>query len=353
MSITRQERIEKYVADLNLPSYVIDQINQAICKNGITEYSQITNISKFMRDLLTNELGPVSTLTKISESSDDQTQKILFETRDGHRIESVRMTYLPNRDHEEAHNALCISCQSGCAMGCKFCATGAMGFQKNLSADEIVDQLLYFKQNKIEIDTIFFSGMGEPLANPDIFVALDMLINKEYFGMGSRKISLSTVGIVPGIKQLTEQFPQVNLAFSLHSPFPDQRLYLMPVTKAYPIDAVMAALDAHIAKTNRKVFLAYTLMGDTNDSVIHAKALVNIIKKKDRKSYLYHVNLIRYHPASSKEEFQKPDENNVQEFYKILKTHGIQVTIRQSFGLDLNAACGQLNANYVKTLHGQ
>jgi 23S rRNA (adenine-C8)-methyltransferase len=347
MQVSRTKTIENIVISKGLPPYVTKQVNEAIYKQFVTDFDQITNVSKDLRAELKAQLGEVSTLTKITGVADEQSRKILFETRDGNRIEAVLMTFLPNDQRKEKRNSLCVSTQCGCAMGCKFCATGAMGFKKNLSADEIVDQYLYFRQNGFEVDSIVVMGMGEPFANPNFFEALNMLVSRDYVGLASRKVSVSTVGIIPGIRVLTENFPQVNVTFSLHSPFPEQRLELMPITKAYPIGDVMQALDEHIAKTNRKVFLAYTMLADTNDSVVHAKALAALINKKGRKSYLYHVNLIRFHPASSKEQFAKPEEQNVQEFYKILKANHIDVTIRQSFGLGINAACGQLNAEYT------
>lgn len=348
-TLSKQETFKKLAVEYNLPAYVTSQINQAIYKQGVKSYAEITTISKELRQELTHELGSILTLTKVAESTDEQAQKILFETRDGLRIESVHMTYKPTTERQTEHHALCVSSQVGCTMGCKFCATGALGFNRNLTADEIVDQLLYFKQQQITIDTVFFSGMGEPFANPALFDALTILTAKDCFNLSQRKISISTIGLIPGIKRLTKEFPQINLAFSLHSPFTEQRTELMPINKAYSIDEVFKTLNEHIAETNRKVFVAYILLEEVNDTMKHANALVQLIKKQGKKAYLYHVNLIRFHPGPTIEGFKRPATDRVDNFKRYLTEHGVSCTLRQSFGIGIDAACGQLFARYSKT----
>ena len=286
------------------------------------------------------------TLKKVSETRANQAHKILFETRDGHRIETVRMVFKPSKERKKEHVSICISSQSGCALGCKFCVTGAVGFKKNLTADEIVGQALYFEKQGLKIGNISFMGMGEPFANEDnVFKALDVFTNPELMGIGSRRISVSTVGIVHGIKRLTRDHPQVNLAFSLHTPFPKQRLEIMPITRKYPIDEVMKAIDEHVRKTKRKVFIAYALFSDFNDSVEHAKSLADLIKSR-KNSYLYHVNLIRYNPGSADSRFKRPSVARVYKFRETLLRMRVRHTLRQSFGTNIDAACGQLHAGY-------
>ncbi|MBI5465634.1 radical SAM protein, partial [Candidatus Gottesmanbacteria bacterium] len=194
-----------------------------------------------------------------------------------------------------------------------------------------------------------FMGMGEPFSNPEnVFEALHILTNKDFLGIGDRHINVSTVGIVPQIRRLTKEFPQVNLAFSLHSPFPDQRLQLMPVTKAYPIDKVFEALDERIKATKRRVFLAYLLLAGVNDTKDHVKALVDLIKKRGPHAYLYHVNLIRFNPGPGETEFNKASRESVDSFKKYLLDNNISCSLRQSFGLNIFAACGQLYGGYQK-----
>ncbi len=342
MHQTRNKIISEIILQNKLPNYRQNQIFQAIYKENIKSYSEISNLPKNLRQQLEINLGLVLTLKPITQSQDTQAQKMLFETRDGEKIEAVRMTFLPNKQRPYKHNALCISSQSGCAMGCAFCATGALGFRKNLTEDEIVDQYLYFRQNGEDIETIFFSGMGEPFANPNLWEALNIFTYETMIGLSPRRLSISTVGIVPGIERLTKEFPQVNLAISLHTPFNEQREELMPITKQYSINQVFHALDNHVQVTNRKVFVAYTLLGGINDSEDHARALATLIRKRGNKAYLYHVNLIRYHPTGK--ESRQVSEEKLRKFKEILDIRHIQNTIRQDFGINIEGACGQLAA---------
>jgi 23S rRNA (adenine-C8)-methyltransferase len=192
-------------------------------------------------------------------------------------------------------------------------------------------------------------GMGEPLINPYTFDALSMLTNKNLFNMSPRRLSVSTVGVIPGIEQLAEKFPQVNLAFSLHSPFNEQRDMLVPLNKTYPLEHVMPVLDRHILMTHRKVFIAYLILDGYNDSAEHARAVIDLLQGRHRLSHLYHVNLLRYNPAQGiPNNFIRTDENNLRRFMQSLRAAGLSVTARQSFGVDIDAACGQLFAHYEK-----
>ncbi|HLE49934.1 MAG TPA: radical SAM protein, partial [Patescibacteria group bacterium] len=243
--------------------------------------------------------------------------------------------------------SLCLSTQSGCALGCLFCATGALGFKKNLTAAEIVDQVLYFIKNDMPVDSIIFMGMGEPLANPDnTFAAIDLLTAPDGLALSPRRLSLSTVGIVPGIERLTRDYPNINLAFSLHNPFTAERLKLMPITRAYPIEKVLAAIDAHLAVTNHKVFIAYILLAGVNDSPRHAQALADLITATPNRKRLLHVNLIRYNATANPTQYRKPSHSTVERFQAILTQNKVHHTMRQDFGTDIQAACGQLAANY-------
>ncbi|VWU53281.1 radical SAM protein, putative, partial [Hepatocystis sp. ex Piliocolobus tephrosceles] len=194
-----------------------------------------------------------------------------------------------------SHTSLCISSQIGCSFGCKFCATGQIGIKRQLDLDEITDQLLYFQSKNVYIKNVSFMGMGEPLANPYVFDAIQFFNNNKFFAISSRRINVSTVGILPGIKKLNDKFSQVNLSFSLHSPFTEERDQLMPVNRLFPFNEVFDLLDDRIAKTGRRVWISYILIKDLNDSKEHAEALCDhICKRPSTIRYLYNVCLIPY-----------------------------------------------------------
>lgn len=340
---SRLDVIQKVLFEGHYPSYRYGQIVKAIYQDGITRYSDITVLPQILREQLVKELGnDILTLKKIAEVKGKQAHKILFETQTGQRIETVRLTY------QGPHYSLCLSTQSGCGLGCRFCATGAVGFKKNLSADEITDQLLYFIQEKLPIDSLIFMGMGEPFNNQDnVFNSLHLLTDQQFFNLSDRRISVSTVGLVPGMNCLTSEYPNINLAVSLHSPDQDERARLMPIAQTYSITDIFASLDQHLRTTNHKVFLAYVLLKGTNDSPKHAMALANIIKANSLRQKLCHVNLIRYNPSKSLDSFEASPSSSIEAFQAILDRENIHNTLRQDFGTDIAAACGQLYAQYL------
>lgn len=340
-----------YILDsLNAPVYRRKQVLEGIYRQYISSYADLTVLPKEIRQALENGLGTqVLSINPVQEIHDNQANKVLFETKEHNRFEAVLMTFRPNESRSEEHQSLCLSSQSGCALGCTFCATGAIGLKQNLSADEITDQALYFLQQKRIVKNIAFMGMGEPFANPSLFDALKVLTDKDKMAYSPRRISISTVGIIPGIKRLQKEFPNINLAFSLHTPFQEQRLQLMPVTKTYPIVDVMHALQEFVGSTNKRVFIAYVLLAGVNDSVDHAKELAKLIMRQGAKSYLYHVNLIRFNPGTTFKRFAAPETAQIELFQSILESRGITTTLRQSFGTEINAACGQLYAKYAKS----
>lgn len=339
-------KIQNVLGD-SVPRFRLDQVAEAIYKKHISKFSDISTLPIFSREKLEETVGDTLSLTVARESIGQQSHKVLFSTKEGdQKIEAVRMTYLPNANRKHVHYSLCVSSQSGCALGCTFCATGAVGFKKNLTAEEITDQVLYFLQKGLPIDSIVFMGMGEPFSNPHLFDALKILTHEDFFAMSPRRISVSTVGIIPGIERLIKEYPQMNLAFSLHSPFNEERLSIMPVNQSYPIESVMQTINKYVVETNNRVFIAYILLKGVNDSPKHAEALAELIKGQGSKSYLSHVNLIRFHPGSTLETYQKPEDSSVNKFMSILTNHGVKNTLRQSFGLDIDGACGQLYGEY-------
>ncbi|MDP1619528.1 MAG: 23S rRNA (adenine(2503)-C(2))-methyltransferase RlmN, partial [bacterium] len=240
--------------------------------------------------------------------------------------------------------SVCISCQVGCAIGCKFCATGKMGLKRNLTAEEITDQVLfwiqYLKNINQKISTVVFMGMGEPLLNwEQVSRSLRDLIDPTLFGFGARSISVSTSGIPEGIEKLAMEFPQVNLALSLHFGSDEKRSQAMPINRKNNLETLREALKKYFLKTNRKVFLEYVMLSGVNDSREDADKLIRFVKSIG-KLQLLHVNLIRYNSTGS--EFKPSSKEHTVEFRDYLAQNRIDVTIRKSLGEEIQGACGQL-----------
>lgn len=271
---TKYGKMKQIISNLKLPDYRYEQLTKAIFHQKIDNFDDMHILPKALRIALVNEFGNnVSSVIPVFSQDSKQAQKLLFELTDGERIEAVGLKY------KQGWESFCISSQCGCGFGCRFCATGSAGFKRNLTADEITDQLLYLYFNDHRLNSISFMGMGEALANPELFDAVKILTDQNLFGLSQRRITISTVGIIPGIQRLTKDFPQVNLAFSLHSPFESQRSDLMPINKKFPLNGVMKTLDEHIIHTGRRVFIAYIMLEGVNDSKEHARGSCKFIEK--------------------------------------------------------------------------
>ena len=338
-------RIQEFLKQNKFPNYRMKQITNAIFSGRINNFNEITVLPKSLRDMLIEEFGEsILNIVPLKAQQSTQVSKVLFGISGDEKIETVNMKY------KAGWESFCISSQCGCDFGCKFCATGDIGLKRNLTSDEITDQILYFHLQGHSIDSISFMGMGEALANVQVFDALNVLTDPALFALSPRRLSISTIGIIPNIKKLTQNYPQVNLTFSLHSPFNEQRSELMPINERYPLSDVMDTLDEHIRVTSKKVYIAYIMLHGVNDSIEHAKEVVNLLRGRYRSGNLYHVNIIRYNPTvSSRMRFEEANEKCLVNFYKELKSAGIKVTIRSQFGIDIDAACGQLYGNYQKT----
>jgi 23S rRNA (adenine2503-C2)-methyltransferase len=325
--------------EMGQPAYRLAQAKRAFYVELLSGWDEVTPFSKALRDELAakvpwESLKPVRTLV----SSNKDTVKMLFSTHDEKKIETVLMR------HEGGRNTVCISSQVGCAMGCTFCATGTMGLTRNLTADEIVDQVVhmarFLKAENAHVTNVVFMGMGEPLHNYDeVMKAVYALNDQDGFCLGARHITISTCGIVPGIKKLSEEPLQVNLAISLHSARDATRSKIMPVNNPYPVKKLMDAVDAYADKTNRKVFFEYLLLKGVNDTQEEAEALVKLLEHNKR---LFHVNLIKYHDTDLFIGTQK--DARISFMHKVQRL-GMPVTHRVSFGEDIDAACGQLAVN--------
>lgn len=336
MSSNRCEIIEKVLE--NEPAFRKRQIFDAIFKSKTLQYSQISNISLNLREKLAAETGSDDILTvKVADNtSSPQTTKWLFELSDKNRVETVQMQF------EKGLASLCISSQVGCICNCSFCTTGKIGFKRDMSADEIVDQVLFFIKNGADVGNISFMGMGEPFLNPNLWQALTFLTSQTYLGMGDRRLSISTVGIPEGIKRVTKEFPQVRLVFSLHSPFDEERSSIVPMNRKYPLKVIMEALEEHILTNNKEISLAYLVRSGKNDTQQYAQMIKKLVAKHPR---LYHINLLRYN--GSEEEKFCTQETSLGRFKKLLENLNLHVTVRQSFGSNISAACGQLSASYL------
>ncbi|MEA3249607.1 MAG: 23S rRNA (adenine(2503)-C(2))-methyltransferase RlmN [Patescibacteria group bacterium] len=311
------------------------QIKAAVYDRLISDWDEATDLSYGLRENLKVNV-PLSTVEPVTEvtSKRGDAIKVSLRLADANEIETVLMR------HRDGRNTVCVSSQAGCAMKCAFCATGKAGFRRNLTADEIIDQILHFarklRQKKADVTNVVFMGMGEPMHNFDaVMDAIRTINSKNGLEIGARRISVSTCGIVPGISRLADESLQINLAISLHAPNDALRSRLMPANDAYPIGQVMRAVESYTTATNRRVMFEYTLIDGINDKNEHADALADLLGD----NHLYHVNLIRFHRTGG---FSSSPRDRRDTFLERLKTRGISATHRVSFGEDIRAACGQL-----------
>ena len=341
-----------YFDDLNLflkehnqPAYRYQQIIQAIFQQKITNFNQINVLPKALRVELETHFGYFLKDNLAVKESADQATKVLFKFPDGEKVEAVEMSFEGNNGSKH-WKSLCLSSQVGCNLKCAFCATGKIGLRRNLTADEILQQVLYFELYSGPLHSISFMGMGEALLNPELFTALHALTNHNLFNFSQRKITVSTSGIIPGLQKIINQFPQINLAFSLHSPFEIEREKLMPIAKRYPTKEVMEILDQHILQHHRKIFISYIMLQNVNDSEKHLKALINFVNSRNPAARrYYHLNLIRYNSVPG-DNFSCSTRPTIDHFIATIQKAGIGCTLRQSFGRKISAACGQLYGKY-------
>ncbi len=312
------------------------QILHAIFREGVDDFLKITTLPLGLRKELSETVDIYGLSPKQTrQSADRKTQKVLFETGDGYRIEAVLMQFRDGR------NSVCVSCQAGCRLGCSFCATGKMGFFRDLDAGEILDQVLYFShilaKSGEKVTNVIYMGMGEPLMNYDqVMDSIRFLNDKQLLNIGARSITVSTSGICEGIEKLAEEPLQVNLAVSLHAADQQTREKLMPVARMYSLDQLMSAVKSYISKTNRRVSFEYVMLKDLNDRDQDARNLASLTK-----DLLCHINLIPYN-ATGAAGIIPSDRKKINRFAAMVGAFGIPVTVRVSLGQDIMAACGQL-----------
>lgn len=308
------------------------QIHSWIYMKSASEIEQMTDISKSAREKISEIAQITDVKIKNKQISKDGTVKYLLEFADGNCVETVLMRF-DNR----ANLTACVSSQVGCACNCKFCATGKLGFIRNLSPREIIEQVLTIQRDTgLKVTNIVFMGQGEPLLNLDNVLAAIDIFNKD-FVIGIRRLTVSTCGIIPQINKLAQMDFQPTLAISLHAPEHSLREELMPVEKKYPLDELMPALKNYVGDTGRRITIEYTLIKGFNDSVECAKKLSKLLI-----GLKANINLIIYNPTD-KDDFEKPGKDSIQKFKYILEQSGKKVTIRLERGSDIDAACGQLS----------
>jgi 23S rRNA (adenine(2503)-C(2))-methyltransferase len=336
--------LKKFLNKKGVPAFRLKQIRTAIFKEAALSFSEISVLPKDLRKEL-DERFPILpfSVEKVFVSKDGKSYKALIKLSEGAFIESVIIS--PKSGVWSA----CVSCQLGCAMKCAFCATGALGFKRNLSTHEIWGQVLfwnnYLRKNRIaeRVSDVVYMGMGEPFNNFDnVAESITTLTSPDSFGMSERSISVSTSGVAAMMGKFGEMFPQANLALSLHSADPEKRKALMPVTFAYDLDKIVEGLKAYFAKCNRKVFIEYILLDGVNDSLEDARQLLDYLKRVGRHELLL-VNLIVFNPVAHTQ-FQPSTKAQAIKFKEYLLAHKMNATIRQSLGQDIDGACGQLAA---------
>ena len=326
------EEIENYVVSLGEPKFRAKQLYSWIYTKFINDFDLMSDVSKSFKTKLKESAVLSNIKIKQKQISADKTIKYLLEFEDGNVAECVLMRF-DNRPNLTA----CVSSQIGCPVGCVFCATGKTGFVRNLSPQEITEQIMIMQRDTgLRISNVVFMGQGEPLLNLDNVLSAINIIN-EVIGIGIRRITLSTSGIIPGIKKLKEINFQATLALSLHAPNHEIREKIIPIEKKYNIESVISELKELVNTTGRRATIEYTIIKGVNDSLEQAKEVLKLLK-----GLHCNINIIPYNNACNAT-FEKPSEEQINKFKFILERSSYKVTVRLERGADIDAACGQLS----------
>ena len=320
-------RLQEEFASLSLPRYTARQVTEWIYKKRSARFEDMTNISKKNLSLLAEHFDTGRQPYSMVTTSADGTKKYLFSTRHG----DIETVMIPDDDRR----TLCVSCQVGCRMSCRFCMTGRCGFAGNLSAGEIINQVLSVDEAET-ITNIVFMGMGEPFDNlGEVLRAIEILTSEWGLAYSPKRITVSTSGLRKGIETFLDN-TQCHLAISLHNPFADERAKMMPVEHSDHIEEVVTLLHRYDFAHQRRLSFEYIVFEGINDSVRHAEGIVRLLR-----GLFCRVNLIRFHEVADLD-LRSPDKNKMEHFRDYLNRHGIISTIRRSRGEDIEAACGQL-----------
>lgn len=327
--------LEDYFGALGEKRFKARQIYDWLYKKQVYDFKDMTNIKKDLIDKLAEDFN--TDMIKIVKKQEDKTaSKYLFKLFDDNYIEAVLM-------YHDYGISVCVSSQVGCNMGCKFCESGRLKKVRNLETYEMVEQILLIEQDiKQRISSVVIMGIGEPFDNYNNVLNFIKIINSDLgIAIGARHITVSTCGLIPKIKEFSNENIQVNLAVSLHAPNNDLRNKIMPINKAYPLKDLIVTLKEYIKKTNRRVTIEYVILDKVNDSRENALELANLLKGMN-----VYVNLIPYNETNNLD-FKKSDRSNILKFYGTLKKQKINVTIRKEFGANIDGACGQLRSKEV------
>ncbi|OGO39057.1 MAG: 23S rRNA (adenine(2503)-C(2))-methyltransferase [Chloroflexi bacterium RBG_16_56_8] len=348
LNLTNAQMRELFV-EWGEPAYRADQVDRWIYKELATDFDAMTDLPQSLRKRLAESatIGVPQTLTE-TISADKLVRKALLSLSDGQTIETVLMLYPDapgSPELEEPHSAprnfsrrtVCISTQVGCPIGCPFCATGQAGYIRNLTPGEIIAQVLHMARIASPITNVVLMGMGEPFMKFDVtWQAIQSLVDPARFGLGARRITVSTSGEVPGIERMTQEKLQVNLAISLHAPDDELRNQLVPLNRKYPLKDLLRAVRGYVEQTRRRVTFEYALMDNVNDRPEQARTLSQMLK-----GLLCHVNLIPLNPTA-RSPYGRTPYDRVKKFERILSDAGIPTTLRVEKGIEIAAGCGQL-----------
>ena len=330
---TKCNDLENWLRDQKQPKFRQKQILQWVIGNRVDSFDEMTNLPKSLRTALTSDFQFWSSNVVAHEKAADQTEKLLLGMHDGGQIECVLI-------REGSRRTVCISTQVGCAMGCVFCASGLDGVERNLTTGEIIEQLLRLQTllpSEERISHIVVMGMGEPLANlQNLLPALEIATHPDYFGISTRRITISTVGLPSAIEQLASQQRHFHLAVSLHAPNDELRNELVPVNKSIGISQIMSAAEKYFAASGRRLTFEYVLLADLNDGKQHAQQLATLLKNTNAM-----LNVIPYNRVAGLP-YETPSDSSIRQFRSILEKANINLQFRQKKGDDINAACGQL-----------
>ena len=338
------EEIEATLVEWGEPRYRAKQITEWVFHHGATDFDVMTPLPPALRARL-SEAFTIAAPPVLAEriADDGATTKALLDLGGNDAVEIVRMAYDPDEDGAPDRVTVCVSTQVGCAMACRFCATGLQGFTRNLSASEIVTQVLHFSREAAShgrVTNIVFMGMGEPLANyAETIAAIRWLTRPEGLGLRQRGITVSTVGLVRAIDRLAEEGLQIGLTISLHAPDDELRRDLIPTATGTTIEDLVAAARRYIERCGRRVTFAYALLDHVNDEPAQARALARRIR-----GIQAHVNLIPYNPTAGPD-LRRPSVGRVRAFQRELQAEGINATVRIERGVEIAAACGQLRTD--------
>ncbi len=333
LSLYREE-LESLILELGLERYRASQLFSFIHKHRVERFDDISVIKKEIRASLKELFYIPSIVCKKKTRSNDMTTKYLFQLADLANIETVLIPMKDNR------YTICVSTQVGCRMGCKFCATGKMGFKRNLTVSEILLQVYYIlKEQKLKNVNVVYMGMGEPLDNYDNVVkSIKILIDEDGCNISKRRITLSTCGMVDKIEKLKKELPYINMALSLHCAIDEKRSYLMPINKKHKLEDVMKSLSTFPMPRRKRITFEYVMIKGINDTKEDRKALLRLLS-----TYKSKLNIIPLNKHDLMDADLEPTEKrNIEEFAEFLRSKGMFVTIRNSKGSSIDAACGML-----------